>query len=86
VADQGARHAGHDVHRGRRARLAKGTVRGIPIARWATYCGRVYTVDGSAFAIFKLPNVNDSDDLIGANYDAGSDTAFDCVKASAGYQ
>jgi hypothetical protein len=66
--------------------LPKGTVRGIPIARWATYRGKVYTADGSAFAISKLPNVNDNDDLIGANYDAGSDTAFDCVKASAGYQ
>jgi hypothetical protein len=33
----------------------------------------------------KLPNVNDNDDLIGAGYDAASDTAFDCVKASAGY-
>jgi hypothetical protein len=65
--------------------LPEGVVRGIPIARWATYRGKVYTADGSAFAISKLPNVNDNDDLIGAGYDAASDTAFDCVKASVGY-
>ena len=64
--------------------LPKGAVRGIPIAIWATYHGKVYTADGSAFAISKLPNVNDSDDLIGAGYDDGSDSAFKCVKASAG--
>ena len=65
--------------------LPEGAVRGIPIARWATYRGKVYTADGSAFAISKLPNVNDNNDLIGAGYDAGSNTAFECVKVSAGY-
>ena len=86
LADQGAGHAGHDLHRYRRARLARGrSARGIPIARWATYRGKVYTADGSAFAISKLPNVNDNNDLIGAGYDAGSNTAFECVKVSAGY-
>jgi hypothetical protein len=65
--------------------LPEGAVRGIPIAIWATYRGKVYTADGAAFAISKLPNVNDHHDLIGAGYDAASNTAFDCVKASAGY-
>ena len=65
--------------------LPEGAVRGIPIAIWATYRGKVYTADGSAVAISKLPNINDNDNLIGAFYDDGSDSAFKCVKASAGY-